>query len=261
MPPTVSRLRTCAGRGCGRTSASGVRLRVCARCKTSHYCSTDCQAKDWSDHKLICNTNSSVDQVFRLLSGPTPGGLSETARLSSDLRRWEALHTSTFITSCIHSMNLCDDPQNLFKHALLVKLVPRESSGHRTKFSVAFAELKPFDDVSLFLRVSGYAGIMDRHKHENQITRASGGLGHALVLLHCEVPSLPRLLQIKPVLITHEAIDAQRRSPVPFRLNETWSDVLQRAINEDWAKLFHVTPNCRTGRDTTRLNAPKRARA
>lgn len=44
------------------------------------------------------------------------------------------------------------------------------------RFSVEFAELKPFSDVSLFLRASGYGGIMDRHKHENQITRASGVL-------------------------------------------------------------------------------------
>ena len=44
------------------------------------------------------------------------------------------------------------------------------------RFSVVFAELKPFDDVALFLRASGYGGIMDRHKHENQTIRALGVL-------------------------------------------------------------------------------------
>lgn len=157
-------------------------------------------------------------------------------------------------------MKLCEDPQNLFDHALVVKIVPRGSSGHRTKFSVEFAELKPFSEVSLFLYASGYGGIMDRHKHENQITKAAGGLGHALVLLHCQVPSLPRLLQIKPVLITREAIEAQRICPVPFRLNEDWTDVLRRAIDEEWAKLYRITANYRMGRDTTRRDAPRRAR-
>lgn len=157
-------------------------------------------------------------------------------------------------------MNLCEDPQNLFNHALVVKIEPRGSGGNKTKFSVAFAELKPFGDVSLFLHASGYGGIMERHKLENQLTKASGGLGHALVLLHCQVPSLPRLLQIKPVLITREAIEAQRLHPVPFRLDEDWTNVLQRAIDEDWAKLYRITANCRVGRDSTRRDNPRRAR-
>jgi len=157
-------------------------------------------------------------------------------------------------------MNLCEDPQNLFDHALVVKIEPRGSSGHKTKFSVASAELKSFSDVSFFLHGSGYGGIMDRHKRENEITKASGGLGHALVLLHCQVPSLPRLLQIKPVLITREAIEAQRLYPVPFRLDEDWTNVLQRAIDEDWAKLYRVTANYRMARDASRRDNPRRAR-
>ncbi|GAA5891681.1 hypothetical protein JCM6882_006165 [Rhodosporidiobolus microsporus] len=43
---------------CGAEATSGVKLLVCARCKPLgrdvHYCSKDCQAKDFSSHKAVC---------------------------------------------------------------------------------------------------------------------------------------------------------------------------------------------------------------
>ena len=41
---------------CQVCRVEGCHLR-CTKCKTSYYCSRDCQAKDWNVHKLICSTD------------------------------------------------------------------------------------------------------------------------------------------------------------------------------------------------------------
>lgn len=33
--------------------------KVCAKCHQSYYCSKECQVKNWSDHKMVCNNSSS----------------------------------------------------------------------------------------------------------------------------------------------------------------------------------------------------------
>ncbi|CAK7210238.1 hypothetical protein SCUCBS95973_000711 [Sporothrix curviconia] len=38
---------------CKKTDAD-VTLKTCAKCKTTRYCSTDCQASDWPEHKITC---------------------------------------------------------------------------------------------------------------------------------------------------------------------------------------------------------------
>ncbi|KAG8703629.1 hypothetical protein FRC08_002721 [Ceratobasidium sp. 394] len=138
-------------------------------------------------------------------------------------------------------MRLYENPENLFIQALVVHVTPRDSTDHRAKFSIIDAKLEPYDDVSELLRNAGYGDIMNRHELENQTARLDGALGHALVLLCCTVPLLPPLLQIKPVLISHEAIDAYARCPAPFRPTESLTRALQRAIDEDWARLYHMS--------------------
>lgn len=39
--------------------------RACARCKSSHYCSKECQVDDWSIHKLLCASFSTFDMSTR----------------------------------------------------------------------------------------------------------------------------------------------------------------------------------------------------
>jgi hypothetical protein len=102
---------------------------------------------------------------------------------------------------------------------------------------------------------------MERHEYENEIVRTDGvyyiivrlrlfltlrflifkALGHGLVLLHCEVPSLPHLLQVKPVLVTYEAIEAHSRLSTPLYPLDELTQTLQRAVNEDWARLYHMS--------------------
>ncbi|QRV93100.1 hypothetical protein RhiJN_21118 [Ceratobasidium sp. AG-Ba] len=109
-----------------------------------------------------------------------------------------------------------------------------------------------FRVVSEFLRNAGHEAVVDNHERQNEIALSDGALGHAMVLIRCEAPSYPRLLEVKPVLITHEAIEAYNRSPVSIGSGEDFTQALQQAIDEDWARLFHmatiVTPHF-LGRD------------
>ena len=41
---------------CNKTD---VKLRSCASCRSARYCSSECQKKDWSKHRVICGKRSS----------------------------------------------------------------------------------------------------------------------------------------------------------------------------------------------------------
>jgi Ankyrin repeats (3 copies)/MYND finger len=59
--------KVCNTEGCHKTSnglpstdgltADGGKLYKCMRCVTTHYCSVECQEKDWSRHKKECESN------------------------------------------------------------------------------------------------------------------------------------------------------------------------------------------------------------
>ncbi|KAI1098485.1 hypothetical protein F4804DRAFT_123169 [Jackrogersella minutella] len=46
---------------CGKSKDEGVTLKKCARCKSSLYCGTDCQKRDWWDsHKDVCRARTAL---------------------------------------------------------------------------------------------------------------------------------------------------------------------------------------------------------
>ena len=230
-PPLISQFRKCSASSCGRSSACGARLKACGRCKTSRYCSTTCQTVDWPSHKTTCNLNSAVDQVYA-----APGDRS----LSAHLRRWESLHTPTFVLACVLGMDLCQEPRNVFDCALVVNVIPRESVDPRAKFAVSLVERKTFSEVSEFLQRTGHGQVIERHQAESRVANEMGALGQALVLLRCQSSGFPTLLELKPVLITSEAVNAYRASPLPIQSGSDWTQSFQRAIDEDWARLYHM---------------------
>ena len=50
--PAEQPRKRCAN--CGATSGGGVKLKKCGGCRRVRYCSAECQAAQWYQHKLVC---------------------------------------------------------------------------------------------------------------------------------------------------------------------------------------------------------------
>jgi len=42
----------------------GVKLKYCSVCKSTSYCSRECQVKDWKNHKMECKTMKELGEKF-----------------------------------------------------------------------------------------------------------------------------------------------------------------------------------------------------
>ena len=55
---------------CGKRNPKESRWKVCSKCRTARYCSSDCQKHDWSkernSHKSMCRTGLCVGDLVRL---------------------------------------------------------------------------------------------------------------------------------------------------------------------------------------------------
>ncbi|KAK0184854.1 hypothetical protein F5146DRAFT_938103 [Armillaria mellea] len=61
VPPlTANYSQACYG--CFKTEGPNIKISRCARCKRVSYCGTDCQKKDWPQHKAICKALDVVEK-------------------------------------------------------------------------------------------------------------------------------------------------------------------------------------------------------
>lgn len=72
--------RTCAA--CSKEeSGRDTRLKSCAKCHTTLYCSRECQKNDWKKHKKVCARQAASATSFKVPTGTSrPPGPSNTAR-------------------------------------------------------------------------------------------------------------------------------------------------------------------------------------
>ncbi|KAI8962678.1 hypothetical protein F5Y11DRAFT_179343 [Daldinia sp. FL1419] len=45
---------------CGKSEERDITIQRCGRCKSSFYCSTNCQQKDWPSHKKLCRAKADM---------------------------------------------------------------------------------------------------------------------------------------------------------------------------------------------------------
>lgn len=106
----ASKVASCAN--CSKVQEDGAApLKRCSWCRTTHYCSKDCQKADWKEHKKGCGSGSSPSNNGFLSSKPAVESL-----LGLDTKTW--LHSrpeAEVYTLLIDSYRLRIDDEYAFR--------------------------------------------------------------------------------------------------------------------------------------------------
>ncbi|KAJ9663396.1 hypothetical protein H2201_005604 [Coniosporium apollinis] len=82
MADTNAAVATCAS--CARPeSGPDEKLKRCAKCQTTQYCSRECQKADWKTHKKVCVSNAAAAAASSTTSSATSNNPSSSAANSS----------------------------------------------------------------------------------------------------------------------------------------------------------------------------------
>ncbi|KAK7029249.1 MYND-type domain-containing protein [Favolaschia claudopus] len=142
-------------------------LKTCKRCKTVHYCSKECQKKDWKNHKAACNSN------FEVLNG-------NESVFQRNLRHWLARFHNTLLMACIRALHLRDGWDHIDEGAIVIGLEPRPHTNKGSRWRVLFARLLSFEEIYLLLEkldaLEGYRdGLLNHNKVKEHLRESSGG--------------------------------------------------------------------------------------
>ncbi|KAJ7460153.1 hypothetical protein FB451DRAFT_1270528 [Mycena latifolia] len=145
----------CGATTCPNTKLGGASMRLCAQCKSIHYCSTECQRADWARHKALCKSQAA--ECARLQTDPA------AARLVEDFKAWHAaMGPIPFTWICVHGLAVYRHPENIqTKFVVLVLRVRKERPSKASKM---------FEYDNIF--------VLDR----SELPRVMGGEGEATAM-------------------------------------------------------------------------------
>ncbi|KAK7039530.1 hypothetical protein R3P38DRAFT_3310802 [Favolaschia claudopus] len=130
--------RTCAT--CYKPETKKVKYSRCGACKKPAYCSKECQAKDWPNHKRTCKFQSENRESL-----PAKG--TEGRDLLKDIKKWFAKHTQLLLYAAVHAMKVYGpaDVHLVKTHMLVLELQPAPS-GRPAEFVYKYAGLRETKD-------------------------------------------------------------------------------------------------------------------
>ncbi|KAF7305816.1 MYND-type domain-containing protein [Mycena chlorophos] len=133
---------------------TGVNLQRCSKCRTFPYCSKECQASDWKEHKKICLAYIQQGALDYTATSKGMKGRSKKGRdnlrsrgdVIRDLGATAQRHNGdTFTMACWHAMNLVQDIGKAKTHFLAVTLSRNlNATNPRALHSLVDAAVLPF---------------------------------------------------------------------------------------------------------------------
>ncbi|KDR71835.1 hypothetical protein GALMADRAFT_270933 [Galerina marginata CBS 339.88] len=163
-------LRNCGG--CLMSeSCSTVRFQVCAKCKTTCYCSRECQRADWPIHKPLCNQRA---QWFEPVPNNCVNCVLSADTVHTMLQDWTVTYRPLMVISLINAMGRADgyptpaafsEPPQVF----FVKLAPvpklTADTKPRAAFTIKHAEALSLDEFRT-------AAVQKSHRLYNEYNTA-----------------------------------------------------------------------------------------
>ncbi|KAJ7119689.1 hypothetical protein C8R44DRAFT_788716 [Mycena epipterygia] len=146
-------------------------LKECGRCKCAAYCSVECQRKNWTQHKPICNYNVAHTDLV----GGEP-------ILQRNLRNWVARFDATLLSACIRGLNLKYEWERIGQGALMIFMEPRPHLNVGSRWRIQNVGMFRNEGV---IGILEKAGLADQYLHEvlpmhNQararLQKSSGGM-------------------------------------------------------------------------------------
>ncbi|PPQ81977.1 hypothetical protein CVT25_014628 [Psilocybe cyanescens] len=131
MPQALSKqareLKQC--QQCFKSDSKEAPLQTCAKCKRAHYCSRECQVKDWKNHKRLCAMNREMRAAMKsddVLIDETLATIGMTiADGENKMKKWVQYYKAALGISVVHALRLQTTPEACLTHLLTFTLVPK----------------------------------------------------------------------------------------------------------------------------------------
>ncbi|KDQ60355.1 hypothetical protein JAAARDRAFT_32750 [Jaapia argillacea MUCL 33604] len=228
----------CRAFGCTNSE----KLKKCARCKNTYYCSTECQRKHWPFHKPQCNITTDYQP-----------GLPDQAEpiLRRHSRYWIARFCDSISEAIRVGLDLCHDFTNITRYGMFITLYPRPHPNIGSRFTIHEIDIMALDQIELLIEhITPGAGARMMAQHEGQRVmvreQSKGDQDCAPVLLlttnlgphplPSPTPMAPDL-RFRSVCVSKGKCETLARYPnlVPYgwdaKLN--WKENLIRQVEED----------------------------
>ncbi|KAJ7719696.1 hypothetical protein DFH07DRAFT_937408 [Mycena maculata] len=192
---------SCKLPACSNSKLQGKVMRLCAQCKSVHYCSTDCQRADWPNHKQLCK---------RLAAARDTEESEGNGDLAEDFAAWQAAMGPLLLTwICTYGLTVYRHPENIRTKFIFLSLKARAERPFTPLKMFEYGSITVLDMSALDGLLGGSAqDIKDHISESDKQVKAKGKAGTALVIVSVKRPggSGPPFVRVVPVVLRMEEL-------------------------------------------------------
>ncbi|KAF9553405.1 hypothetical protein CPC08DRAFT_233432 [Agrocybe pediades] len=217
---------------CFKSDTDDKQLLACAKCKSSYYCSRDCQKGNWPEHKPLCKIIKESREVLEA----NPGGGPSLADAYKKITKWIELSRPLLGFAALHALTLNTTPERIHTHLFCIKLeskfpldaLPKKSREIRRAFRIQDTAVCRINHFRACIS-PGYRHSLDtafdlvKDKHHALPT---GSLGFTIIAVHIlAAPSTHIIMRFLPYGIGFSTQDLP-----PY--NPDWEGELRRQVDQ-----------------------------